>query len=165
MTVQPTPYPVTHVTVPQRDTVVLAIGLGLLGVLLALLLPWLAGLAASWPWFPVQGPLRLVDQLLDAHGWLRWVLIGVLPVVGLVGGFFVSAMATTVQVTDAEIVLIGDDTKRRIARSQVTRVLLEGKELVLRDREDADLVREKLDVPLDEVQAALERHEWTPERL
>ncbi|MDN5727643.1 MAG: hypothetical protein L0G99_17190, partial [Propionibacteriales bacterium] len=158
------PRPATHVRVPRQDYVVLSVALGLLGLLLGWFLPLLAGLAAGAQWAPFQDPLRLIDSLLDEHGWLRWVLAVLLPVAGVVAGIFLVAMGTTVQITDAEIVLIGEDKKRRFARAQVTRVLLEGKELVLRDRDDADLVREKLDVPVDQVMDALERHDWSPER-
>jgi hypothetical protein len=50
--------------------------------------------------------------------------------------------------------------KQRFARGQISAVLIDDGHLVLRDERDADLIREKLDVPVEQVATALRAHDW-----
>ena len=155
---------VTDVRMPTADRAVLVLGGLLLGLALAWGVPWLSRLAGSLEWFPFQDPLRLVGRLSTEHPAVAVALWVVLPVAGMIVGGLVSTRATTVTVADGEIVISKDGDRMRLARAQVDRVLLQGKELSVRDDRDVDLVTATLDVPPDAVAEAFRIHGWTIER-
>lgn len=155
---------ITDVGVPVVDRVVLIVGGLLLGLVLAWGVPWLTRLAGSLEWFPFQDPLRLVGRLSTEHPAVAIALWVVLPIAGMIAGGVISTKATTVRVADGEIIVSVDNDRTRVARAQVDRILLQGKELSIRDDRDVDLVTAKLDVPPDEVAATLQAHGWTIER-
>lgn len=155
---------VTDVRVPIVDRVILVAGGLLLGLALAWGVPWLTRLAGSLEWFPLQDPLRLIGRLGTEHPAMMTALWVVLPIAGMIAGGLISTRATTIRVADGEIIVNIDDDRTRVARAQVDRIVLEGKQLSVRDDRDVDLVTVKLDVSPDEVVAALQAHGWTIER-
>lgn len=155
---------VSDVHLPLLDRAVLVVGGLVLGLVLAWGLPWLSGLAGSLEWFPFRDVLRLIGRLSTEHPVVSIMLWVALPLAGMIGGVLLGAAATTIRVADGEIIISKDDDRTRVARAQVDRILLEGKQLSIRDDRDVDLVTTKLDVPVDEVVTALEVHGWTVER-
>lgn len=101
----------------------------LAGLGLGLAVPYLAGWAAALPWVPLSGPLKLVG-FLDTPGaiWIR-------PAIGLLLGL---AFATVVvhqlpilHVSAELIEVTSRGATRRIARSEVAGVYLDGRKVVI----------------------------------
>ncbi|HYN96917.1 MAG TPA: hypothetical protein VES42_24000 [Pilimelia sp.] len=121
---------------------ILACGLGL-GLLAGYLLPRVVAWAVTVPWVPMKGPLELLASLDD-----RWVAVGSLlagPVVGLGLGWLALVTQLTVTVTAQELTLTRDDRRRTVARADIDAVFLDGKALVVLDRESRQVVREAQD--------------------
>ena len=141
-----------------RTTAAVVLSTPVVGAALGLLLPTLTGWALSLPWLPLQGPVRLLDQLGAVAPWWALVLVGLvagtLVGLGLLDGF------TTVTVTDREVVVVRGSERRRWARSQVHEAVVEGRHLSLRDERDVDLVRERVDGSIPALVEALRRHGW-----
>ncbi|SDE00546.1 YqeB family protein [Auraticoccus monumenti] len=132
--------------------------LGAGGLLLGLLLPWLAALLLGLPWVPFQGPLELVRVLQDT------VPVWVLPLVGLVGGgllgWFGSADDPVVTVSARELVITQGSQRQRFARSQVAEVEVHEGHLVVRDAADVELTHEKVSGDVGALGEALRRFDW-----
>ena len=121
------------------------------------------GWGLSLPWLPFKGPLAILDQLEGNFG--GWLLIVLGAVAGLVLGFLAVADTTKIEITARDITFVKGDKKQRFARSQIGTVVIDGSHLVLRDRADADLIRQKIDGSMAEVTEALRSHDWPSERL
>lgn len=124
-----------------------ALGWGLLA-----LLGWLLGL----PWIPFRGPLQLVDSIPDQ------VALPVLIGLGVIAGTFFGTYA----LKDEPFVTVGDDqvrlkrgeADRRLPRTAVDAVFLDGKNLVLLAGDGNELAREKVDHPAATLAEAFTRH-------
>lgn len=124
-----------------------ALGWGLLA-----LLSWLLGL----PWIPFRGPLQLIDSIPDQ------VALPVLIGLGIIAGTFFGTYA----LKDEPFVTVGDDqvrlkrgeADRRLPRTAVDAVFLDGKHLVLLAGDGNELAREKLDQPAAKLAEAFTRH-------
>jgi hypothetical protein len=138
--------------------VFVAIGVGV-GLAAPYVVPW--GLAQ--PWLPFKGLLIPLDQLTDRFG--AWLLVVAGGVAGLVLGFIAAADETSVQISARDITFVKGDKKQRFARSQIGTAVVDGHHLVLRDKADADLIRQKLDLSMSTVAEALSRHHWPTERI
>lgn len=148
----------TTVELPRSDQALISAVAAALGVIAGLLLPRIAGWAVSLPWVAWRDVLTIVDRY--ATGWVAWAL----PVLGLVTGLIVAATVVhetaRLQVGADDLVVVKGDRRRRFARAQVSRVLVEDRHLVLRGRLDEDLIRERLDVSRDAVLEAVRRYDW-----
>jgi hypothetical protein len=58
------------------------------------------------------------------------------------------ADTTKMEITARDITFVKGDKKQRFARSQIGMVVIDGSHLVLRDRADVDLIRQKVDGPV-----------------
>ncbi len=132
------------------------IGAPVLGMTLGFFLPRIAEWADTLPWVPFEGPLRLITSWEG-----RWAAIGLVAaglVVGLVAAGAVLTMTLKVTLTDAEIRLTKDDKTRTIARSDVGAVFMDGKSLVVLDRESRELAREENEASAVRTEQAFRAH-------
>jgi hypothetical protein len=138
------------------DRLVLIIGGAALGAVLGFFLPPLAGWLISLRWVPEHGALRLVDSW---DGPLAPLLLGG---AGLLLGLVLAGLAivTTmhVTVTDESIRIRKDDKKRTIARAEVDAVFVDGKKLVVLDRESRQLLRETSEAKAADIARAFTAH-------
>ena len=118
-------------------------GLPLLGLVLGYFLPRIADWAAEQKWVPFQGPLELI-----AKGDAWWVLV-ICLVVGAGAGLLLAAMALEdtlkVTITNTDVEFLKNQKTARVPRSQIARVFLDGREIVLQDSRSAELARERHD--------------------
>jgi hypothetical protein len=133
------------------------------GAALGWVAPWVVDWGLAQPWLPFKGPLIILGALEGQVG--GWLLIVVGAVVGLVVGVLARADTTKIEITARDITFVKGDKKQRFARSQVGTVVLDGSQLVLRDRADVDLIRQKVDGSLPDVASALRSHDWPTEGL
>ena len=116
------------------------VGAGL-GWALPVLLDWLLGLR----WIPFRGPLSLIDSVPDEIA--LPVLIGLGLVAGVVFGLYALHEELSITVDDHRVRLRRGDADRRLDRTAISDVFLDGKELVLLGHDSNELAREKTDRP------------------
>jgi hypothetical protein len=116
------------------------------------LLDWLLGL----PWIPFRGPLSLVDRIPDEVS--LPVLIGLGLVAGVIFGLYALHDELFVTVDRTEVRLRRGEMDRRLPRTAVHAVFLDGKDLVLVGEDSNELVREKTDRPAAKLAAAFTEH-------
>jgi hypothetical protein len=125
------------------DKVLLYGGLPLVGGALGFFLPRIADWAAGLRWAPWQG---LFETVADWDAW--WVQV-IMVGVGLVAGFVLGAIAMDdtlrITVTNNDVELLKNEKTTVVPRDRVAAVFLDGKELVLQDRDSVELAREKHD--------------------
>jgi hypothetical protein len=125
------------------DKVLLYGGLPLVGGALGFFLPQIADWAAGLRWVPWQGLFEAIA------GWDAWWVHLITVAVGLVAGLVLGAIAMDdtlrITVTNTEVELLKNEKTTVVPRDQVAAVFLDGKELVLQDRDSAELAREKHD--------------------
>jgi hypothetical protein len=153
----------TVVRTPLTQHLVVGAVFVALGIGLGIAAPYVVAWGLAQPWLPFKGPLILLDQLADQFG--SWLLLVVGGVAGLVIGFLAAADETHVEISARDITFVKGDKKQRFARSQIGTAVVDGHHLVLRDKADADLIRQKLDLPMVKVDEALGRHDWPTERI
>jgi len=135
-----------------RDRLLFIIGAPALGLVLGFYLPRIADWATTLPWMPLEGPFRLIGSLDGFWAAVGFVVVGV--ALGLFAAFAVFSMTLKVTLTDTEIRLDKDDKTRTFARSDVGAVFVEGKRLVLLDRESRELAREELEASAEDAERA-----------
>ncbi len=153
----------TVVEPPMTQHLVVAAAFVGLGAALGWVAPWVVGWGLAQPWLPFKGPLAILDQLEGNFG--GWLLIVIGAVAGLVVGVLAMADTTKIEITARDITLVKGDKKQRFARSQIGTVVIDGSHLVLRDRVDVDLIRQKVDGSVPALTEALRHHDWPVERL
>jgi hypothetical protein len=127
----------------RGDRVLVVGGFPIVGGLAGWLLPLAARWLLSLPWVPFGGPLRLVRNLDGGWGLVGIVGAGVL--LGLVLGLVAVHEALRVIVEQNELVVVRGDSRRTVARRDVDAVFVDGKVLVVLDRESRQVVRDRLD--------------------
>lgn len=134
-------------------------------VIAGLFLGWIAPLVINWALgiggLPFERPMQLLQRVINS--WGSWVLIVAGGVVGAVFGLIMLGGLVGLRVTARDLTLLVGSDKTRFARSQVAAALFEDGHLVLRDAQDADLIRKKLDVSQEQATAALRRYGWPVE--
>jgi hypothetical protein len=118
-------------------------GLPALGATLGYFLPPIAEWVTRLPWVPFEGPLKLIARV---HG--GWAIIGCVAaglVLGAVAAFVVLLETLRVTLTTSEVRLEKNDRSRTIPRGEVGAVFVDGKKLVILDRESRQLVRDELE--------------------
>ena len=147
----------TVLGLPLADRLLLVAGLPVLGALVGLVLPplarWVVGLSG-----PV--PMRIVFRFVASadRSWevAIWIAAGFL--VGLGVGLVGLTESAKVTLTSAEIRLDRDDRSLTIACDDVTAVFLDGKRLVVLDRESRQRVYESTQAPGPRLASAFRAH-------
>ena len=127
------------------------IGAGL-GWALMVLVDLLLGL----PWIPFRGPLSLIDSVPDQIA--VPVLIGLGLLAGVIFGLYALHEELTITVDDHRVRLQRGDADRRLDRTAVADVFLDGKDLVLLGHDSNELARERTDRPAARLADAFTRH-------
>lgn len=127
----------------RADRSLIWVGFPLVGLAAGWGLPLLAQWLLRLPWVPFGGPVRLVAALDGGVG--RVALIGAGLLLGLVLAFLAVHETLRVTVTDAQLRLRLGDTTRDVPRGEVTAVFVDGRHLVVLDRESRQVVRERLE--------------------
>ncbi|GAB2904160.1 YqeB family protein [Streptomyces mayteni] len=148
--------PTTQLWLPLADRLVLLIGAPLLGAGLGLLLPSLADWLMGLPWVPMRGPFELVASFEGP--WVGAALGGL----GLLAGLALVVVAFTtslkVTLTDSRVDLEKNDTRWGIDRAAVDAVFMDGKRLVILDRESRQLLRDTSEEKPADVARAFAAH-------
>lgn len=151
----------TALEVPGGDRLTILGGCVVLGGLLGWFAPLLSRWVADQAWVPFSGPIEQVARLTDLWGgWGQWVAVAGLVLLGVIAGFVLISLSTTVTVSDAALLVHKGSDRTRYARAQVRHVELDGRRLSLRDADDIDLVSVTVDVDRDALREALTRHDW-----
>lgn len=147
----------TVLAYPLGDLLIIFGGIPALGLLLGLLVPpfarWLIGLS-------IPLPMRALLRLLAAANepWEIAIGLGAGLVLGLGVALVAMTDATKVTLTDAELRLDRDGPSRTIARGDIDAVFLDGKRLVVLDRESRLLVSEAHQAPAGALASAFRAH-------
>jgi hypothetical protein len=147
----------------RGDRWLIWVGFPLVGLAAGWALPLLAHWLLSLPWVPFAGPVRLVAAL-DA-GFGRAVLVGAGLLLALVLAFVAVHETLRVTVADFELRLRLGDTERTVPRGEISAVFVDGRHLVVLDRESRQVVRDKLEHAGDPRVAAVFRahgYPWLP---
>ncbi|WP_426506210.1 YqeB family protein [Dactylosporangium sp. McL0621] len=127
----------------RGDRALLLVGLPVAGGLAGWGLPSAARWLLSLPWVPFAGPLRLVRHLDAGWGLLAVVAAGVLLGAGL--AFVAVHEALRVTVGDGGLTLVRGETRRTVERRDVDAVFVDGRLLVVLDRQSRQVVRDRFD--------------------
>jgi hypothetical protein len=127
------------------------IGAGL-GWALTVLVDLLLGL----PWIPFRGPLSLIDSVPDQIA--VPVLIGLGLLVGVIFGLYALHEELSITVDGQRVRLRRGDADRRLDRTAVADVFLDGKDLVLLGHDSNELARERTDRPAGRLADAFSQH-------
>lgn len=138
-----------------RRWVAVLFGLG--GVAAGAVLPYLARLATDLPWFPFQGPLRLLASF--DYPWLVWLR----PVLGLAVGLAFAAWviysSTVLRMTAHEIrVERRGQVERVIAREKVDAVYRRGSNVVIETASGRELFNDDVEGDIDSIRDAFIAH-------
>lgn len=127
----------------RADRVFVTIGFPLAGLAVGWVLPVLARWLLRLPWVPFAGPLRLVATLDGGFG--RFVVLGAGLLLGVAVAFLAVHEALQVTVADKELRLRLGDLTRTVPRGDVSAVFVDGRQLVVLDRESRQVVRDRLE--------------------
>jgi hypothetical protein len=138
------------------------------GQALYLLVPALIGAGLGWAltalvdlllelsWIPFRGPLSLIDSVPDQIA--IPVLIGLGLLAGVIFGLYALHGELTVTVDDHRVRLQRGDADRRLDRTAVADVFLDGKDLVFLGHDSNELARERTDRSAARLADAFARH-------
>jgi hypothetical protein len=125
------------------------------GQALYVLVPAVVGAGLGWaltalvdlllglPWIPFRGPLSLIDSVPDQIA--VPVLIGLGLLVGVIFGLYALHEELSITVDDQRVRLRRGDADRRLDRTAIADVFLDGKDLVLLGHDSNELARERTD--------------------
>ena len=144
----------TELGMPLGDRIVIFLGVPAIGLLIGLLLPPLARWALGWS---VALPMRPAFRVVGAvdRPWEIAVNLAIWLVLGLVVVASAMTESMSVTITDTELRLHKGDWNRTIPRTDVDAVFMEGKRLVVLDRESRQLVRDAAHAPASALSATL----------
>ncbi|HTJ34430.1 MAG TPA: hypothetical protein VL738_14475 [Dactylosporangium sp.] len=112
---------------------------GIVGWALPIVARWLLGLR----WVPFEGPLRLIEHL--DGGWGRAGAVAAGALLGAVVGVMAVHESLRVTVGDDGLVVEKGDARRTVAKGDVDAVFVDGRQLVVLDRESRQVVRDRLE--------------------
>ena len=153
----------TVVTEPAWIRALVWIGLPLLGAGAGWLLKAITGWVVSLSWAPLQGPFRLVDEILTSVGepWATFGSLAVGAVAGLVLAFIAQQETLTVAIAHDRVTTKRGESTRTFDRAAVGAVFLDGKELVILGRGRDELAREASDLGADGLRDAFLVHGYS----
>lgn len=146
----------TELGLPLGDRLLLVVGAPGLGLVLGYFVPRVTKWVVARRWLPMRGPFKLIDSFDDGTVLLVSLLVG--AVGGIAFAFVAIADLLKVTLTDTEIRLDRNERSRTVPRSEVDAVFLDGKQLVVLDRESRQLVRESQEARPAEVGRAFRAH-------
>jgi hypothetical protein len=138
------------------------------GQALYVLVPAVVGAGLGWaltalvdlllglPWIPFRGPLSLIDSVPDQIA--VPVLIGLGLLAGVIFGLYALHEELSITVDDQRVRLRRGDADRRLDRTAVADVFLDGKDLVLLGHDSNELARERTDRPVTRLADAFTQH-------
>ena len=132
----------------------------LLGAGAGWLLKAIAGWVVSLPWAPLQGPFKLVEELVASFGEPQ-ATIGALSlgaVAGVVLAFIAEQERLIVSVSDSRVRVARGEFSQEIERPSVKAIFVDRAQLVLLGRLGEELVRETYDLDTDRLRAAFVGH-------
>jgi hypothetical protein len=135
--------PADELGLSRGDRAVVVLGFPGLGAVVGYALPVVARWLLTLPWVPFGGPLRLVAALDD--GWGRVAGVGAGVLLGAALAFIAVQETLKVSVGDDRLTLTLGERTRTVVRGEVDAVFVEGKQLVVLDRESRQVVRERLE--------------------
>ncbi len=148
----------TVIGLPRGDRIVIYAGAPLAGLLLAFGLPWVANWLLQFDRLPLPGVVRLLAVFDGISGWKSLSWLGG----GLLLGLVVAAVATVeslkLTLTDQQLRIDKGGETRFVARAEIGAVFLDGKELVLLDRQSRELLRDTHDAPAQTLAAGFRAH-------
>lgn len=129
----------------KRRDEILALILAIIGgAILCALLPGAARWALSdLPWVPLTGPLELLLALQEMI--TRWGMILLGAVLGGLLGLWALDEEPVITLSESELIAQTGQKRYRFARSQVGKARVIGKHLTVRDPNDVELLRLKVD--------------------
>ncbi|CAM5681066.1 hypothetical protein GCM10010222_19890 [Streptomyces tanashiensis] len=158
----------TVVRQKTSNRVLVAAGFPVLGAVAGWLLKLLAHWAASWPWIPWEGPVKLIDNAPEPAATIVSLLVG-----ALAGGVLVLLAEhgyVTVTIEDDQVTTARGDASRSVPRHAVHAVFADGGRLVVLGSRGEELAveskNEGADLPsITELEEAFRAHgyPWLPE--
>lgn len=124
----------------MSNRILVAVGFPVLGAVAAWLLKLLANWAASWPWIPWEGLVKLIDKAPEPTVTIVSLLIG-----ALAGGVVVLLAEhgyATVTIEDDRVITDRGDSTQRAPRTAVKAVFAERKRLVVLGERGEELIVE-----------------------
>ncbi|WP_052851269.1 hypothetical protein [Streptomyces avicenniae] len=146
----------TELGLPASGQALLLIGGPALGALLGYFLPRVAKRIAALRWAPMKGPFQLISSW-EGH-WVAFALGALGLVVGLLFAFAAVESTLRITVTDAGLRLRKDEAVHEIERPDVEAVFLDGKRLVILDRESRHLLRDTSEASAATIEHAFTAH-------
>ncbi|MCP3775505.1 DUF308 domain-containing protein [Paenibacillus sp. MZ04-78.2] len=140
------------------------VGCTILGIALGYFIPMIAQWAATLPWIPFQGPLKLISSFSGA-----WVTTVVTSILGLLTGLWfaeeVIKDTLRVVVSGETIRLEKDGIVQELSFENISMVFLDGKQLVFLGHAGQELARDKYDWASERIVSALTAHgyAWSPD--
>lgn len=133
-------------------------GFGVAGLIFGYFLPRIASWAITLPWFPFEGPLKLINTF---NGF--WLPI-ILAVIGLIAGIVLATMAISeiliITITDQETQLKRDEDIQTIGFKDIDTVFLDGNQLVILGKSGYELARETTDASAKDIANAFMSHSY-----
>lgn len=147
------------VRLKRRDEILVLVLAIIGGGVVSALLPSAARWAlANFSWVPWNGPMELVIELESMITWWGMILLG--AVVGGLLGLWALDEEPVITVTESELIAQKGDKRYRFARSQVGKAQIIGKHLTVRDPNDVELLRLKID-QYRELERLLTEKSWS----
>ncbi|AWB44759.1 hypothetical protein DCC85_11390 [Paenibacillus sp. CAA11] len=131
-------------------------GLGVVGAVIGYFIPSLAKWLLNLPWFPFEGPLKLIRKF-DGP-WLPFILGAVGLIIGVILAYIVAKETLRIILSDASVRLVIGDYTQDILREEMGSVFLDKKHLVILGRNGFELAREQSDESANKVAEAFKRH-------
>lgn len=123
------------------------VGVPLLGAGAGWLLKVVAGWAASLPWAPFQGPLRLIGSIPATPFTIGAVAVGALA--GVVLALIAEEYYVKVTVDDDGVTVVCRGVRREVPRRSIAAVFRDAKQLVLLDHDGGEPIRQGGDLPAE----------------
>ena len=133
------PATTTTIGLTRFDKALVLIGAPLIGLLLGWVLPPGSDWISNLPWMPVRGPFNLIASW-DAR-WVPLLLMTVCVVAGLVVALLIFDTVLEIDVDDEQVTFRSGDRHERALRRDVQAVFYDGKQVVLVDAADRELLR------------------------
>ncbi|WP_207309603.1 YqeB family protein [Streptomyces kasugaensis] len=122
-------YAATVIRHTWSDRILVAIGFPALGALAGWLLKLLVNWAASWPWKPWEGPMKLINNAPEPAVTIGSLVVGTLA--GVVIVFLAEHEYVTVTIEDDQVTLARGDSRQTVPRSAIRAAFVDGKRLVM----------------------------------